>query len=62
MSRESCAKHRDLVLLLCEELGWLVNWEKSELIPQEVFAFVGICYNLLSFTAHPDLDNCIKVI
>ena len=29
MSKECCVKHRHLVLLLCKELGWLVNWEKS---------------------------------
>ena len=40
MFRDHCAKHRDLVLLLCEELGWIVNLEKSELIPQHVFAFL----------------------
>ena len=52
MFRDHYAKHRDLVLLLCEELGWIVNLEKSELLPQHFFAFVGIQYNLISFTAH----------
>ena len=42
MSREQCDKHRYLVLLLCEDLGWIVNQEKSELILQQVFAFVAI--------------------
>ena len=56
MSREQSAKHNHLVLLLCDELGWLVNQEKSELIPQQVFGFVGIHYNLISFTAHPTLE------
>ena len=62
MYRDRCAKHRDLVLLLCKELGWVVNLEKSELVPQQVFAFVGIHYDLISFTAHPTLKNWIKVI
>ena len=54
--------HRDLVLLICKELGWIVNLKKSELIPQQVFAFVSICYGLISFTAHLILDNWIMII
>ena len=38
MSMEICVKHRDLVLLLCDKLGQIVNQEKSELIPA-----VGVC-------------------
>ena len=52
----------DLVLLLCEVLGCIVNLENSEVIPHQVFAFVGICYNLIFFTAHITLENWIKVI
>ena len=63
MFKEHLAKHRDLVLLLCEKLGWLVNQENSELIPQQVFTFVGIRDDLISFIiAYPTLDNWIKVI
>ena len=39
-----------------------MNWEKLELILQQVFAFVDICYVLISFTANPILQNWIKVI
>ena len=61
MSRDCCTKRRDLVLLLCKELGWVLFLEKSELVPQQVFTFVGIHYDLTSFTAHPTLENWIKV-
>ena len=61
MPRENFAKHRELVLLLCEELDWIVNQKKSELISQQVFAFVGTHYNLISFNAHPTLENWVKV-
>ena len=57
MSRE----HRDLVFL-GKELGWILNLEKSELFPQQVFAFAGIHHNLISFTAHPTLEKWIKII
>ena len=36
--------------------------DKSELVPQQAFAFVGIHYDLISFMAHPTLENWIKVI
>ena len=55
MSKELCAKHRDLILLFCKELVWMLNLKKSELFPQWVFAFVGIYYDLISFSAHPTL-------
>ena len=61
MSRDWCAEHRALVLL-CKDLGWVINLEKSELFPQQVFTFVGIYYDLISFKAHPILENWIKVI
>ena len=57
MSRDRCAQHRDPVLLLCKELGWVLNLEKAELVPQQVFEFVGIHYDLISFAAHPTLEN-----
>ena len=62
MSTDRCAQHSDFVFLLCEELGWIVILEKSELIPPQVFTFVGICYNLISFSALLTLENWIKVI
>ena len=64
MSRDRCAEHRDLVLLFCEELGWIVILEKSELIPPQVFAFVGtsIRYDLVSFSVLLTLKNWIKII
>ena len=60
-AEEHCAKHRALVLL-CEELGWLVNRKKLELFPQQVLAFMSIHYDLISFTAHPTLENWMMVV
>ena len=58
MSKEHCAKLKDLVLLLCKELGCLLNQEKSELISQLVFAFVSIHFDLISCPSHPqELDQ-----
>ena len=40
-SHETCLQHTQTLVVLCQDLGWLVNKEKSELIPKQVFNFVG---------------------
>ena len=41
-SHQTCLQHTQTLVVLCRELGWLVNEEKSELEPKQVFNFV--CY------------------
>ena len=36
----------DHLVRLCSHLGFLINYQKSELIPTQVFDFVGIHINL----------------
>ena len=40
-SHQICLQHTRTLTSLCQELGWLVNKEKSELEPKQVFDFVG---------------------
>ena len=40
-SHQPCLQHTQILVALCRELGWLVNKEKSELDPKQVFNFVG---------------------
>ena len=40
-SHHTCFKHTQTLVPLCQELCWLVNREKSELDPKQVFNFVG---------------------
>ena len=40
-SHRVCFQHTQTLVSLCRELGWLVNEEKSELEPKQVFDFVG---------------------
>ena len=40
-SHQTCLQHTQTLVALCRELGWLVNKEKSELDPKQVFNFVG---------------------
>lgn len=41
-SRELALQHRDLVLSLLDHLGFLVNLEKSNLVPTQSFTFLGL--------------------
>ena len=52
-TRESCHQGTQSLLALCQELGWIVNIQKSELEPQQVFDFVGYQYDLLNGLVKP---------
>ena len=45
-TKESCHRGTQSLLALCQELGWVVNLQKSELDPKQVFEFVGYRYDL----------------
>ena len=45
-SHQTCLQHTQTLVVLCRELGWLVNKEKSELDPKQVFNFVGYQFDL----------------
>ena len=57
---QTTALHQCLDDWLGRALFRLVNREKSELIPQQMFAFVSIRCDMITFTAHPTLENWIK--
>ena len=52
-TRESCHQGTQSLLALCQELGWIVNLQKSELEPKQVFEFVGYQYDLLHGLVKP---------
>ena len=66
-SHQICLQHTLTLVALCRELGWLVNQEKSELDPKQVFNFVGyqldlregkvrptpVCWQTLTDTVNP---------
>ena len=43
-----CLQHTQILVKLCRDLGWVVNLEKSELEPKQVFDFVGYQFDLSS--------------
>ena len=55
---EICLQHTQTLLVLCHELGWVVNMKKSELIPQQVFNFVGYQFDLLTGLILPTQERC----
>ena len=38
-SPQACLRHTQMLVKICQDLGWLVNLEKSELEPKQVFNF-----------------------
>ena len=49
----TCLQHTQTLVTLCQELGWLVNREKSELAPKQVFNFVGYQFDLKEGKVRP---------
>ena len=56
-SYQTCLQHTRLLVQMCQELGWLVNLEKSELEPKQVFDFVGYQFDLKSGRVRPTPDR-----
>ena len=47
-SHQVCLQYTQDLVKMCQDLGWLVNLEKSELEPKQVFNFVGYQFDLRS--------------
>ena len=56
-SHQACHQHTQTLVKLCQKLGWLVNLEKSELEPKQVFDFVGYRFDLRSGRVRPTPDR-----
>ena len=56
-SHQTCLQHTQTLVALCRELGWLVNKEKSELEPKQVFNFVGYQFDLREGKVRPTPDH-----
>ena len=53
ISPQTCLRHTQMLVKICQDLGWLVNLEKSELEPKQVFNFVGYQFDLKSRRVRP---------
>ena len=56
-SQQICLQHTQILVKMCQDLGWLVNLEKSELEPKQVFDFVGYQFDLRSGRVRPTPDR-----
>ena len=56
-SHRTCLQHTQTLVKICQDLGWLVNVEKSELEPKQVFDFVGYQFDLRSGRVRPTPDR-----
>ena len=56
-SKQVCLLHTQILVKMCQDLGWLVNLEKSELEPKQVFDFVGYQFDLRSGRVRPTPDR-----
>ena len=56
-SHQTCLQHTQTLVALCRELGWLVNEEKSELEPTQVFNFVGYQFDLKNDRVRPTPEH-----
>ena len=56
-SHQDCLQHTRTLVKICQDLGWMVNVEKSELEPKQVFDFVGYQFDLRSGRVRPTPDR-----
>ena len=56
-SHQACLQHTHSLVKICQKLGWLVNLEKSELVPKQVFDFVGYQFDLRAGWVRPTPDR-----
>ena len=56
-SQETCGKHTKTLLALCQDLDWVMNFTQLELIPKQVFNFVGYCIDLSQGLVKPTQER-----
>ena len=49
-TQEKCLEHRDRAMAILEELGWIINTEKSRLQPAQTFDWLGVHLDLVTHT------------
>ena len=56
-SHQVCLQYTQELVMICQNLGWLVNLEKSALEPKQIFNFVGYQFDLQSSLVRPTPDR-----
>ena len=60
-SQEEAQVNTQVVVDLTQSLGWIINQEKSEVKPTQVFSFVGYEYHLDSALVKPTQERWLKL-
>ena len=55
-------RESEYLVSLCSDLGLMVNFKKSELIPSQDFVFIGARFNLLLNRVSPKEENVLKLL
>ena len=53
--------HRDTALTLLQELGFHINWGKSQLVPVSTIVYLGMEFTLKSSLVQPPMDKCLEI-
>ena len=61
-SREQVLLALESVLQLCRELGIVVNWEKSHLVPSQRVEYLGVLFDSVTFRALPAQKRVLKLL
>ena len=56
-SHQTCLQYTQTLVALCQEQGWIVNLDKSELDPKQVFDFVDYQLDLKEGKVRPTLEH-----
>ena len=59
---ELCIQHSKEVVSITQALGWAINWTKSDLIPRQVFIFLGVKFDLVNYRVSMTEDNRAKLL
>ena len=54
---QTCLHQTQTLVALCQDLGWTVNLEKSELEPKQIFNSVGYQFDLKEVKVRPTLQR-----
>ena len=60
-SQSLSIQHQDQLLQMVLSLGFVPNWDKSELIPSQMFCFLGARFDLEKGMIGPSLDRIVRL-
>ena len=61
-SKEQVLLALESVLQLCRDLGIVVNWEKSHLVPSQRVEYLGVLFDSVTFRASPAQKRVLKLL